>query len=64
LHGEGSVRGGIYVWTDRDAYRAFLDSGLSQAWSVHPNIADLQKRDYGVDEAPTRVTRGLMAAVG
>lgn len=64
LHGDGDVRGGVYVWSDREAYLAFLDSDLGRALGDHPNIADLTMRNYGVDDAPTRVTRGLSVAVG
>jgi Putative mono-oxygenase ydhR len=64
LHGEGAARGGVYLWEDKGAYEAFLASDLGRAVGSHPNIADLTMRDYAVDEAPTRVTRGLPAAVG
>ena len=64
LHGDGDGRGGVYVWSDREAYAAFLRSELGRAVGAHPNIADLTMRDYAVDEAPTRVTRGLPVAVG
>lgn len=63
LHGVGDVRGGVYVWTDREAYGTFLDSELGRALGTHPNIADLAMREYTVDEAPTRVTRGVVGAV-
>ena len=62
LHGEGDVRGGVYVWTDREAYVTFLDSDLGRALGTHPNIADLVLREYAVDEAPTAVTLGLVGA--
>ena len=64
LHGNGDVRGGVYVWSDREAYMAFLHSDLGRAVGDHPNIGDLTMRDYAVDDAPTRVTRGLPVAVG
>jgi hypothetical protein len=63
LHGEGDVRGGVYLWTDRDAFQTFLGSVLGRALSTHPNIAGLAFREYAVDEAPTRVTRGQVGAV-
>ncbi len=64
LHGEGDARGGVYLWEDRAAYETFLASDLGRAVGSHPNIADLTIRDYAVDEAPTRVTRGVPTAVG
>lgn len=64
LHGEGDVRGGVYLWVDKAAYEAFVASDLGRAVGSHPNIADLTMQDYAVDEEPTRVTRGVPAAVG
>jgi Putative mono-oxygenase ydhR len=64
LHGDADIRGGVYIWSDRAAYLAFLDSDLGRALRNHPNIANLTMRDYAVDEAPTQVTRGMTAAVG
>jgi len=64
LHGEGGARGGVYLWEDKAAYEAFLASDLARAVASHPNFAELTMRDYAVDEAPTRVTRGVPTAVG
>jgi hypothetical protein len=64
LRGEGDARGGVYLWEDKAAYDAFLASDLGKAVGSHPNIADLTMRDYAVDEAPTRITRGVPTAVG
>jgi N-acetyl-1-D-myo-inositol-2-amino-2-deoxy-alpha-D-glucopyranoside deacetylase len=58
FHGEGDARGGVCLWEDKSAYGAFLASDLGKAFGSHPNIADLTMRDYAVDEALTRVTRG------
>jgi putative monooxygenase ydhR len=59
LHGEGTARGGVYIWKDQRAYKAFLSSDLGRAVGSHPNITGLTMKDYAVDEAPSRVTRGL-----
>jgi Putative mono-oxygenase ydhR len=64
LHGEGDARGGVYLWEDKAAYEAFLASDMGKAVGSHPNIAELTTRDYAVDEAPTRATRGAPTAVG
>lgn len=64
LHGDADIRGGVYVWSDRAAYLAFLDSELGRGLDQHPNIANLTMRDYSVDEAPTQVTNGMPVAVG
>jgi N-acetyl-1-D-myo-inositol-2-amino-2-deoxy-alpha-D-glucopyranoside deacetylase len=58
LHGQGDARGGVYLWEEKAAYDAFLASDLSKVIGSHPNVADLTARDYTIDEAPTRVTRG------
>jgi hypothetical protein len=41
-----------------------LASDLAKAVGSHPNIAELTMRDFAVDEAPTRVTRGMPTALG
>jgi hypothetical protein len=64
LHGDADIRGGVYIWSDRAAYLAFLDSDLGRALGHHPNIANLTMRDYALDEAPTQVTHGMTVAVG
>jgi hypothetical protein len=58
LHGEGSARGGVYLWEEKAAYEAFLASDLGKAVGSHPNITDLTICDYSVDEAPSMITRG------
>lgn len=63
IHGEGDTRGGLYMWEDKAAYKAFLDSDLGKAFGSHPNIVDLTTRDYTLDEGPTRVTRGPTRSV-
>jgi hypothetical protein len=54
----------VYLWVDKAAYEDFLASDLGKAVGSHPNIAELTMRDYAVDEASTRLTRGVPAAVG
>ncbi len=64
LHGDADIRGGVYIWSDRAAYLAFLDSDLGRAFGNHPNIAHPTMRDYALDEAPTQLTRGMPVAIG
>lgn len=64
LHGEADLRGGVYIWSDRAAYLAFLDSDLGRAFGRHPHIVNPTMREYAVDEMPTQVTRGMSIAVG
>lgn len=51
--------GGVYTWRDRQAMEAFMQSDLVRSFASHPGIADLASQDFGVSEAPTRITRGL-----
>lgn len=51
--------GGIYLWEDREAMEGFTRTDLFRSVASHPNLADITSRDFGVMEAPTRVTRGL-----
>jgi hypothetical protein len=53
--------GGIYTWRDRDAMAAFTRTELFSSIVSSPNVADLTSSDFAVNEAPTKVTRGLVA---
>ena len=50
--------GGVYVWRDRAALDAYLQSELFRTVANHPNLTNISSRDFEVLEAPTRVTRG------
>jgi quinol monooxygenase YgiN len=54
--------GGVYTWADRAAFEAYTRSELFQAIANNPGLTDLISRDYAVLEAPTAITRGLVAA--
>ena len=54
--------GGVYIWTSRAAMETFMAGETAAAVVAHPNLANLASKDFGVLEAPTRVTRGLMSA--
>jgi hypothetical protein len=51
--------GGVYTWRDRAALETFLGSSLFQTVAQHPNLRNMQSRDFAVLEQPTRVTRGI-----
>ena len=51
--------GGIYIWESRDAYQSFLNSELFAGVGANPALANVESKDFGVIEAPTRITRGL-----
>lgn len=54
------VYGGIYTWRDRAALAAADVFAIVRG---HPNFVDASARDFGILEAPTGVTHGLVAAV-
>ena len=54
--------GGVYVWESREAMERYASSDLCTTVMSHPNLADITSKDFGVIEAPTRVTRGAVAA--
>ncbi|WP_088345908.1 MULTISPECIES: YdhR family protein [Rhodomicrobium] len=58
----GNSYGGVYVWRDRAAMQAFMSGEVAAAVLAHPNLANITSEDFGVLDAPTRVTRGLAAA--
>ena len=55
--------GGIYAWESRAACEAFLQSDYFHAIATHPNFCDATSHEFGVLDAPTRLTRGLGGAV-
>ena len=59
---ETGVFGGVYLWEDRQAMERFAQTDLFNAVATHPNLQDVTSRDFGILEAPTRVTRGLIEA--
>jgi Putative mono-oxygenase ydhR len=63
LKGADGRYGGVYVWEDESAYRAFLTSELGAALASHPHLEGLTMREWSVDERPTAVTRGILQAV-
>jgi hypothetical protein len=42
---------------------SFRNGDLFRTVATHPNLADISATDFGVLEAPTRVTHGLLAGV-
>lgn len=51
------VYGGLYLWRDREAYEAFLASGLWDEVLNDPSMLDTVSADYGVMEGLTRATQ-------
>ncbi len=57
---ETNTYGGVYTWRDRQAMVEFTKSGLFNAVASHLNFANIVSTDFGVLEAATEVTRGLV----
>lgn len=59
---EGGTYGGVYMWSDREAFEAFKASELAANVMNHPAVKNFSLRDFGVLEGPSAVTHGLVAA--
>ena len=59
VNDETNTYGGIYIWESKDACQSFLDSELFAGVGANPALANVESKDFGVIEAPTRITRGL-----
>ena len=55
------IYGGVYTFQDRAAFEDFRQSALFGTVAGHPNLTNITARDFGILEAPTRVTHGLLA---
>lgn len=51
--------GGVYTWQDKAACDAYKSSDLFKSIASHPGLTNITSREFGVLEAPTRVTRGF-----
>ena len=51
--------GGFYLWENKTAMQDFMHSDLVKAVVSRPYVTNVSSVDYGVNEAPSRVTRGL-----
>ena len=56
---KNNTYGGVYIWETKEAYDAYLNSELFAGVGSNPALANMVSKDFGVIEAPTRVTRGL-----
>ena len=59
---ESNTFGGVYTWRDEQALRAFQGSELFQNVMRNPHLDNITAREFGVLEAPTRVTNGAPVA--
>ena len=56
---ESNTYGGIYIWESRKDMEVYLESDLFFGVQNNPAFVDVESRDYGVIEGPTRITRGF-----
>ena len=54
--------GGVYLWEDAAAMRAYLASDLGRGVAGNPHFANLTSRDFEVLSAPTTSSGGPVAA--
>jgi Putative mono-oxygenase ydhR len=50
--------GGLYIWDDVAAMRAYQDGGIFRGLQTDPDVSAVISRDFSVLAGPTRVTRG------
>jgi hypothetical protein len=55
---QANTYGGIYVWDDVTALRAYEAGKFFQALSANPHMIDVSVRDFSVLAGPTKVTGG------
>ena len=51
--------GGFYLWESKEAMTTFMHSDLVKAVVSRPFVKNVASVDYGVNEAASRITRGL-----
>jgi len=54
--------GGVYIWQDAAAMRAYLASDLGKGVVGNPNFANLSSRDFEVLSGPTTSSGGHVVA--
>jgi hypothetical protein len=60
---ETNTYGGVLLWRDREAMAAAMQIEPYLSLPKHPNLANIVSKDFGVTEAPTRLTRGFAEAI-
>ena len=54
--------GGVYMFADSEACKAFAASDLAGSVLNHPNLTNFTVRDFGVLEEPSAITHWLLRA--
>ena len=55
---QANTYGGIYMWDDVAAMKAYQNGKIFQDLRANPHMTDVSVRDYAVQAGPTKVTRG------
>ena len=55
--------GGVYLWQDAAAMRAYLASDLGKGVVTNPHFANLTSRDFEALSGPTSISGGPVAAL-
>jgi len=53
--------GGVYIWQDAAAMRAYLASDLGKGVTGNPNFANLSSRDFEMLDGPSQASGGRVA---
>lgn len=56
---ETNTYGGLYVWRDRQAMKAYEKTDIFKALSTNPHFENVSVKDFAILESPTHITRGL-----
>jgi hypothetical protein len=56
---EKNTFGGFYLWESKEAMEAFMHSDLVKAVVSRPFVKNVSSVDYTVNEAASKITRGL-----
>jgi hypothetical protein len=56
---EENTFGGFYLWESKEAMEAFMQSDLVAAVVSRPFVKNVSSVDYTVNEAASKITRGL-----
>jgi hypothetical protein len=56
---EKNTFGGFYLWESKNAMETFMHSDLVAAVVSRPFVKNVSSVDFTVNEAPSRITRGV-----
>ncbi len=59
---ETNTYGGVYIWESREALDGYRNGKVFAGVKGNPHLTNVTSREYGILDAPTRVTRGFPAA--